>query len=411
MTTTTILYLLIALIIVQFLFEEWLGSLNQKHFEGGLPKSLDGIYTPQKYQQAIDYNKTKGKLGLFSSLSSLVITLVVLQMGYLGQLSDWVMGQFDHSVVQSLVFFGVFSLVSTLISLPAGYYSTFVIEERFGFNKSTKKLFFGDTLKGILMTMVIGGGLLAVFLWLYEGLGSSFWIYFWAVAVAVILFTNMFYTSLILPLFNKLTPIQEGELKNQINQYSAQNGFELEGIYVIDGSKRSTKANAFFSGIGPNKKVVLYDTLIKNHTNEELVAVLAHEIGHYKHKHIIWSMLIAVAQTGVILWLLSNFLGANQLSEALGASTPAIHLNMVAFFILFSPISTGIGVLFNVFSRKNEYQADQFAKDTYEARPLIAGLKNLSVDSLSNINPHPLYVFIHHSHPSLSQRIESLSAS
>lgn len=411
MTTTTILYLLIAIIITQFLFEEWTGSLNQKHFEGGLPKSLDGIYTSEKYQKAIDYSKAKGKVGLVSSLISLVLTLVVLQMGYLGQLSDWLVSRFDHSMVQTLVFFGIFSLISTLISLPVGYYSTFVIEEKFGFNKSTKGLFFMDTLKGILMTMVIGGALLAVFLWLYEGLGSSFWMYFWAVAVTVILFTNMFYTSLILPLFNKLTPIEEGELKNQINAYCQRNGFELEGIYVIDGSKRSTKANAFFSGIGPNKKVVLYDTLIKNHTNEELVAVLAHEIGHYKHKHIIWSMLIAVAQTGAILWLLSNFLQANQLSEALGAQTPAIHLNMVAFFILFSPMSTVIGILFNLFSRKNEYQADQFAKDTYDAEPLIGGLKNLSVDSLSNINPHPLYVFINHSHPSLSQRIESLRAS
>jgi STE24 endopeptidase len=197
-------------------------------------------------------------------------------------------------------------------------------------------------------------------------------------------------------------------LKNDIQKYSNSNGFNLEGIYVIDGSKRSTKANAFFSGFGPKKKVVLYDTLIKNHTNEELVAVLAHEIGHYKHKHIIWSLFIAIAQTGAILWLLSNFMQHDELSTALGASIPAVHLNMIAFFILFTPISTGLGILFNMFSRKNEYEADKFAKDTYSSEPLITGLKNLSVDSLSNINPHPLYVFVNHSHPSLNQRIKSL---
>jgi STE24 endopeptidase len=313
-----------------------------------------------------------------------------------------------NQILQTLAFFGIATLVSTIIELPFSYYSTFTIEEKYGFNKSTKGLFFMDAIKGILMSFVLGGLLISVFIYLYQILGTNFWIYFWVVAAAFILFTNMFYTSLILPLFNKLTPIEDGELKDAINDYSQKNGFNLDGIFIIDGSKRSTKANAFFSGIGPRKKVVLYDTLINNHTKEELVAVLAHEIGHYKHKHIIWSMFLALSQTGAILWLLSNFLEYNLFSEALGANNQAIHLNMFVFFILFSPISTILGIFFNMFSRKNEYEADKFAKDTYDAEPLINGLKNLSVDSLSNINPHPLYVFVNHSHPSLSQRIEAL---
>lgn len=409
MNPETILYILIGIIVVQFLFDEFLGFINQKHFEGGMPKELDGIYTDEKYNKAVNYGKDKGKFGLISSVFSLILTIIVFKMGYLGQLSDYLAKQYQtNDIIQTLLFFGVFSLITTVIELPFSYYSTFVIEEKFGFNKSTKGLFFMDTIKSTLLTFVVGGVLIYVFLWLYDKLGTDFWIYFWVVAVAVILFTNMFYTSLLLPLFNKLSPLEEGDLRTDIETYSKTNGFDLEGVYVIDGSKRSTKANAFFSGIGPKKKVVLYDTLIKNHTNEELVAVLAHEIGHYKHKHIIWSMVIAVAQTGAILWLLSNFMQQDILSAALGASTPKVHLNMIAFFILFTPISTVLGILFNMFSRKNEYEADKFAKDTYASEPLITGLKNLSVDSLSNINPHPLYVFVNHSHPSLKQRIDSL---
>ncbi len=410
MTSTTILTILICVLVFQFVFEEFLGNLNQKHFEAGLPNTLSGIYTEEKYHTAVSYGKDKEKFGLISGLISLLATVIVLYFGVLGQLSDWIIGVFpENQIFQTLSFFGIATLVSSAIELPFSYYSTFTIEEKYGFNKSTKGLFFMDAIKGLLMSFVIGGVLIAVFIYLYQQLGSNFWIYFWAVAAGFILFTNMFYTSLILPLFNKLTPIEDGELKDAINNYSQKNGFKLTGIFVIDGSKRSTKANAFFSGIGPKKKVVLYDTLIKNHTTEELVAVLAHEIGHFKHKHIIWSLFIALGQTGAILWLLSNFLEINSFSQALGASSNAIHLNMFVFSILFSPISTILGVLFNLFSRKNEYEADKFAKDTFSAEPLINGLKNLSVDSLSNINPHPLYVFVNHSHPSLAQRITALS--
>lgn len=411
MIASTILYILLGTLVFQFLLEEYLDHINQKHFEKGMPETLNGIYTDEKYLKAINYGKDKGNFGLISGAFTLILTLFVLQQGLLGQLSDYLVDVFpSNKIFQTLAFFGVFSLVSTIISLPFSYYSTFTIEEKFGFNKSSKSLFYIDSIKSLFLSFVIGGLLIAIFLWLYDIIGSSFWIYFWAVASAFILFTNMFYTSLILPLFNKLSPIEDGELKTAIQDYSSKNGFNLDGIYIIDGSKRSSKANAFFSGIGPKKKVVLYDTLINNHTTEELVAVLAHEIGHYKHKHIIWSMFLALAQTGAILFLLSNFLEMELFSSALGAQKNAIHLNMFVFFILFSPISTILGTLFNIFSRKNEYEADKFAKDTYSEDPLITGLKNLSVDSLSNINPHPLYVFINHSHPSLAQRINALKS-
>lgn len=409
MNPESILYLLIGIIIFQFIFSEIVGSLNQKHFENGLPDSLNGIYTDEKYQKAINYHKDNGKVALISGLISLAFTIIILFTGAYGKVSDWVVDQFpDSQIIQTLVFFAIFGAVTSLISLPFSYYSTFTIEEKYGFNKSTKKLFFMDLIKSTLLMVVIGGVLIWLFLALYNWLGTNFWVYFWVVASVIILFINMFYTSLILPLFNKLSPIEDGELKDAINDYSSKNGFNLEGIYIIDGSKRSSKANAFFSGIGPKKKVVLYDTLIKNHTTEELVAVLAHEIGHYKHKHIIYSMILSVLQIGAILWLLSNFLESSELSTALGATKKGVHLNIVAFFILFSPISSIIGLLMNVFSRKNEYEADKFAKDTYDAEPLITGLKNLSTDSLSNINPHPFYVFLNHSHPSLSQRINAL---
>ncbi len=267
-----------------------------------------------------------------------------------------------------------------------------------------------DKLKGYLLIIIIGGILIYALLWLIEQMGDNFWIYFWLVIAGFTLFMNVFYTSLIVPLFNKLVPLEDGELKSTILDYSKKVNFPLDNIYVIDGSKRSTKANAYFSGLGRKKKIVLFDTLIKNHTTEELLAVLAHEVGHYKKKHIIMGLVTSILQSGLVLFIMSLMIFNPNLSDAFGGQQMSIHLNLLAFFILFSPISHITGIIMNIISRKNEFSADSFAATTFKAKPLQEALKKLSVNNLGNLNPHPWYVFVHYSHPPIIERLNALEA-
>jgi STE24 endopeptidase len=292
--------------------------------------------------------------------------------------------------------------------IPFQWYGTFVIEEQYGFNKTTVKTFVADKLKGYLIGAVVGGGLLSLLIYFIQIIGPSFWIWFSIVAAFFVLFVNMFYSSVILPLFNTLTPLQGGELKNAIETFAHRINFPLDNIFIMDGSRRSKKANAFFSGIGKKKKIVLYDTLVANHTTDELVAVLAHEVGHFKLKHIVWGYILSVLQITFTLFILSLMIFNDNLSLALGGSQVAIHLNLVAFAILFSPIAGITGLLMNLYSRKNEFEADAFAKKNFNGRALMDALKKLSVDSLSNLYPHPIYVFFHYSHPPLLKRLEAL---
>jgi STE24 endopeptidase len=294
--------------------------------------------------------------------------------------------------------------------MPFDLYSTFVIEENFGFNKMKLGTFIMDKIKGYLLAVVLGGLLIGSLFTLVVSMGENFWIIFWLIVSSLLVLLNMFYTSLIVPLFNKLTPLEDGELRQAIEAYSKKINFELNDIYVVDGSKRSSKANAYFSGIGKKKKIVLYDTLIEKNTPEELVAVLAHEVGHFKRKHIISTMIISVLQVGAILFLLSKVMFSTEVSVALGAETltPVYHLNLIAFGFLFTPLSKIIGILMSLFSRKNEYEADAYAKETFSGEALSSALKNLSVHNLSNLTPHPAYVFMHYSHPTLLERLEAL---
>jgi STE24 endopeptidase len=300
-------------------------------------------------------------------------------------------------------------LASDIITTPFAYYQTFVIEERFGFNKTTKKLFVLDKLKGLAMMVILGGGILALVIWFYQLTGNQFWLYAWGTVTAFTVFTNMFYSRLIVPLFNKQTPLGEGELRTKISDYATSVGFNLNKIFIIDGSKRSTKANAYFSGFGSEKRVTLYDTLVNDLDDEEIVAVLAHEVGHYKRKHIIFNLGASVLLTGLTLFILSVFISNPLLSNAIGVEIPSFHVGLIAFGLLYSPISELTGLLMNYASRQFEYQADDYAKFTYKAKPLITSLKKLSKNSLSNLTPHKAYVFMHYSHPTLLQRMKNLS--
>lgn len=313
-----------------------------------------------------------------------------------------------NSIFIAILFFGILGFAMDILSTPFSLYDTFVIEEKYGFNKTTLKTFFLDKIKGWFLASIIGGGLLALVVWFYEQTTNMFWIYTWILVSVFMIFMTMFYSTLIVPIFNKQTPLEEGGLRNAIQELCKKVDFKLDNLYVIDGSKRSTKANAYFSGLGAKKRIVLFDTLIEDLTQNEILAVLAHEIGHYKKKHTRTGIIISILQTGLTLFILSLFIGNPKLSGALGSGIPSFHLGLIAFGILYSPISTIIGLGMNSFSRKNEFQADNFAKFNFNGEDLSSALKKLSVKNLSNLTPHPAFVFFHYSHPPLLERLKRL---
>ncbi len=404
----TLLIIIIAIIVFDFLFERWLNYLNATRWSNQLPQELKGIYDEENYGKSQDYLKVNQKFGTLTSTFSFVLIMTMLLFGGFG-LVDQYLGQItDNPILIAILFFGLLGLASDIISTPFQLYDTFVIEERFGFNRTTIKTYLLDKIKGWLLSLIIGGGLLAALVWFYTTTGSNFWLYAWLLFTGFSIFMSMFYSTLIVPLFNKQTPLQDGELRDAIETFASTTGFKLDNIFVIDGSKRTSKANAYFSGLGPKKRIVLFDTLISDHTSKELVAVLAHEIGHYKKKHTIKGMVVSVATTGLMLFLLGLLVNRPELSLALGGQQASFHLGVLAFGLLYSPVSMILGIIGNVTSRKYEYEADAFAATNFEAEPLMEALKKLSVNNLSNLRPHPVNVFIGYSHPPLLQRLEHL---
>lgn len=394
--------------VISFVIDQILDYLNAKHFNDPLPSELLDVFDEEEYKKSQRYKKERYKFGILTSAISLIATLLFFYLDGFAYVDNLSRAVSSNEIIIALVFFGIIMIASDILSTPFSYYSTFVIEEKYDFNKTTHKTFFLDKLKGWIMGAIIGGILLAVIIWFYQSAGKNFWLYAWGIITAFTVFMNLFYARLIVPLFNKQTPLDEGSLRSQIETYASKVGFTLDKIFVIDGSKRSTKANAYFSGFGSEKRVTLYDTLIKDLNEEEIVAVLAHEVGHYKRNHIIFNLFAAIVTTGFTLWLLSLFIGNPLLSEALNVSQPSFHIGLIAFGVLYSPISGITSLLMNYLSRRFEYQADNFAKHTYAVLPLISGLKKLSKNSLSNLTPHPLYVFAHYSHPTLLQRFRNL---
>jgi STE24 endopeptidase len=404
-----ILTIIISITIVSYVTDQVLDYLNLKSQRTDIPKEVEAFYEKEKYLKSLAYHRELTKFSFLTSALSFLLSLVMLVTGGFGWLDSLLRPYLHGEITLALGFFAILMLASDLLTLPFQWYGTFVIEEKYGFNKTTVRTFITDKLKGYLLTAIIGGGLLSALIYLVETIGPNFWIWFSAIAALFVLFINMFYTSLILPMFNKLTPLPAGELKSAIERFAKKVNFPLDNIFVIDGSKRSKKANAFFSGIGRKKKIVLYDTLIENHTTEELVAVLAHEVGHFKKKHIIWGYVLSILQIVFTLFVLSKMIFTENVSLALGGTEHAIHLNLLAFGILFSPISGITGLFMNMYSRKNEFEADAYARETFDGKALSNALKRLSVDSLSDLYPHPLYVFFHYSHPPLLKRLEALS--
>jgi len=403
-------YLLIGILLLDFIIESWLDYLNAKHYNDAIPTELQDVYSEEEYIKSQEYKKENDRFSNWNSLFLLVITLSFFFFKGFAFVDNYARQFASNEIVVTLLFFGIIMIGNDIISTPFSYYHTFVIEEKYGFNKSSKKLFWIDKVKGWLLTIIIGGLILGLISWFYQKTGSFFWLYTWVFIAVFSIFITMFYSTLIVPLFNKQTPLEDGELKAEINKFANKVGFELDNIFVIDGSKRSTKANAYFSGFGVKKRIVLYDTLINDLETEEIVAVLAHEIGHYKKKHVFINMVLSILLTGFTLYILSLFIGNSLLSEALSVNKPSFHIGLIAFGILYSPISSITGLMMNYLSRKFEYQADNYAKINFGASPLITSLKKLSKNNLSNLTPHKAYVFMHYSHPTLFQRIQNLAS-
>ena len=408
MNPNLLFYILIGIISVKFIADTFINYLNSKHFNDSIPKELDDVYNKEEYLKSQAYKKVNYKFSLLSSTFSIVTTLLFFLLDGFAYVDNLARFYSNNPILITLIFFGIILFASDILATPFSYYKTFVIEEKFGFNKTSKKIFIIDKIKGWLMMLVIGGLILALITWFYLITTSNFWLYTWALISFFALFMNLFYSKLIVPIFNKQTPLEEGELKIAIENFAKKIGFKLDNVFVIDGSKRSTKANAYFSGFGTQKRITLYDTLINDLEIDEIVAVLAHEVGHYKRKHIIYNLLLSITLTGFTLYILSLLIGNQLLSQALGVENASFHIGLIAFSILYSPISEITGLFMNSLSRKFEYQADNYAKENFNSTALITSLKKLSKNSLSNLTPHPLYVKIHYSHPTLLQRILNL---
>ncbi|MCF6347453.1 MAG: M48 family metallopeptidase [Flavobacteriaceae bacterium] len=408
MTPQLLFYIIIAILTINFLVDKYLDYLNSKHFDDEIPVILEDVYEDKEYYKSQDYKKENFKFSSIISIFSFLLTLAFFFFKGFAYVDEFSRGLSDNPIIITLIFFGVIMLGSDILTTPLSYYKTFVIEEKYGFNKSTKTLFFIDKIKGWLLTIILGGGILALIVWFYQLTGKNFWIYTWVFMAVFSVFMMLFYSSLIVPLFNKQTPLQEGELKTQLETFAKKVGFNLDKIFVIDGSKRSTKANAYFTGFGKKKRIVLYDTLINDLETDEIVSVLAHEVGHYKKKHVVFNMIVSILLTGLTLYIFSFFINSQLLSNALSVSEPSFHIGLIAFGVLYTPISEITGLIMNYVSRKFEYQADNYAKTNFGATPLITSLKKLSKNSLSNLTPHKAYVFMHYSHPTLLQRVQNL---
>jgi STE24 endopeptidase len=416
--TQIFLFIILIILVFNYLLERILAYLNTTYWSDKLPKELEGVYDEEKYRKSQQYERQKQRFSFVMDTLTFILMILMLTLGGFAIIDLYIRRFTENPILLALFYFGILGFASMILSLPFDIYHTFVIEEKFGFNKTTPKTFILDKVKGLFLGVVIGGGLLALIVFIYQSTGNAFWILVWAVVAFFMIFMTMFYSNLIVPLFNKQQPLEAGSLRDAIEGFATKVGFKLKNIYVINGSKRSKKANAYFTGLGMKKRIVLYDTLLADHSNEELVAILAHEIGHYKKKHTVTGIILSLLQTGFMLFILSLFIRQNSpvslaLCQAMSGFSgidvkQSFYLGIMAFGMLYTPLSLALSLFMNVLSRKNEFAADRYAGLNYNPAFLQEALKKLSVNNLSNLRPHPVYVFFYYSHPTLLQRLKEL---
>jgi len=402
-------YIILIALLLQFLLDNTADALNLKALRHEIPPALAGVYKPDEYQKSQEYTRSLTRFGFVTSSFGLLIILLFWFTGGFNFLDQIVRSWDFGPIANGLCYIGILMIAYELLTLPFSVYVTFVIEERFGFNRTTPRIFITDMLKSLALAVLLGGPLLAGILALFEYAGNYAWLFCW-IAVTIFNMVIQFIAPIwIMPLFNKFTPMEPGELKDAIQSYAHSTGYEVRNISVMDGSKRSTKANAFFTGFGRTKRIALFDTLISKHTIQELIAVLAHEIGHYKKKHVLWGILISIAHTGLIFYILSVLLGSSGLYQAFYMDHTSIYAGLLIFGLLYTPVEMVLSVALHMFSRRNEYAADRFATQTTgEPENLVEALKKLHSDNLSNLTPHPFYVFLNYSHPTLLQRVQAI---
>lgn len=403
-----LVFILVVLLIGYFL-DLIVSLLNVKALDATLPQEFEGVYDAKKYERSQLYTKTQTRFSIIQSSVSLVLTLVFILAGGFNWI-DLVVRSFAFGeITTGLLYSGALLLILGLFNLPFSIYATFVIEERFGFNKTTPKTFALDLLKTVLLTIILGGPLLAAILWFFQTMGPWAWFMCWLFMIAFTLLVQFIAPVLIMPLFNKFTPLEDGTLKEAVTAYVKRENFTIQGLYTMDGSKRSSKLNAFFTGFGRFRRIVFFDTLIEKLHVDEIIAVLSHEMGHYRHHHIFKMMAASIVQSGIMFYLLSLFLGNTLLFAAFGMEHVSIYAGLIFFGFLYAPISSVLSIGFNMFSRRHEYEADRYAlTSTGQVEALISSLKKLSAENLSNLTPHPLHVFLNYSHPPVLQRITAL---
>jgi len=383
--------------------------LNLKSMNANLPPEFKGLYDDEKYRRSQEYTRTRTSFRLVESTAGLIFLLLFWFAGGFHHLDDLVRSLHWRPIPTGILYVGALGFASSILSLPFSIYSTFVIEERFGFNRTTVPLFVVDRLKGFLLIVILGGPLLAVVLWFFGAFGQYAWLYCWLVCCAVMVLIQFIAPIWLFPLFNKYTPLPDGELKDAIGGYAGRIGFSFRDILIMDGSKRSTKANAFFTGFGKYKRIALFDTLVEQHTVPELVAVLAHEIGHYKKRHVVRMMLLGFFHMGLLFFLLSLFIHSRELAEAFFLKQVSVYTGLVFFGLVYEPVSFLWSIMIHVLSRRDEFEADRFARETIEdPEHMVVSLQKLSIRNLSNLTPHPFYVFLHYSHPPLRERIAAI---
>ncbi len=396
-------------LLIGFILDLIADYLNLKKLGEPLPDEFKDVYSPERYLKSQEYTKVRTKFGFITSTLSLMAMLFFWFSGGFNYLDLLISHYSDNLIIRGLLYIGVLAFAGSILSLPFSIYSTFVIEEKFGFNKTTPKTFILDLIKSFLLSLALGAPILALILYIIDTAGEYAWLYGWGAVTLFSLIVQYIAPTYIMPIFNKFKPLEDGDLRNEILQYAEKVKYPLKNVFIMDGSRRSTKANAFFTGFGKNKRIALFDTLLEKHSTEEIITIIAHEVGHFKKKHILIGSVIGFIHTGILFFLLSLFLGQKELYDAFFMQNQPIYAGLIFFGMLYSPIESLLSIALNLLSRKNEYEADEFAvKTTHDKESMIKTLKNLSETNLSNLTPHPFYVFLNYSHPTVLQRIERI---
>ena len=405
----TYYYIIISALLIDYLLSTVSGILNMNSITKDVPIEFQGYYDKDKYAKSQSYLREKTRFGMFSGTFSLVITLVVIHTGAFGILDNIVRSYSDHFIVNGLMFFGILFIINDIINIPFSIYGTFVIEERYDFNKTTWKTFISDKLKGYGLTIVLGSMIITPILYFFQIYETNGWLIAWALMTAFMIAIQPLFVHVIAPMFNKFESLEDGDLRNSIEDFAKKVNFPIGRIDVMDGSRRSAHSNAYFSGFGKSRRIALFDTLIEKHSNEEIVSVVAHEVGHYKKKHVISGTILGILETGLMLYVFNYFMSDQDLFNVFSVDNVSVYCGLVLFGMLYSPVSLLTSVFSTALSRKNEFEADSYALETTKRpEPLISMLKGLAASNLSHLTPHPFMVFLSYSHPPVAERISAI---